>query len=46
MRFHATLLRPKLLWLSTLAIGLCATSNAFAQGSVTALYAGSLVGVM
>jgi molybdate/tungstate transport system substrate-binding protein len=46
MRFHATLLRPKLLWFTTLAIGLCATSNAFAQGSVSVLYAGSLVSVM
>jgi molybdate/tungstate transport system substrate-binding protein len=46
MRFYATPLRPKLLWLSTLAIGLCATANAFAQGSVSVLYAGSLVSVM
>jgi molybdate/tungstate transport system substrate-binding protein len=46
MRFYAIPVRPKLLWLSTLAIGLCVTSNAFAQGSVTVLYAGSLVGVM
>jgi hypothetical protein len=41
MRFYATPLRPKLLWLSTLAI----TANAFAQGSVSVLYAGSLVSV-
>jgi molybdate/tungstate transport system substrate-binding protein len=39
-------MRPKLLWLSTLAIALCVTSNAFAQGSVTVLYAGSLIGVL
>ena len=46
MRFYAIPVRPKLLWLSTLAIGLCVTSNAFPQGSVTVLYAGSLVSVM
>ena len=46
MRFYATPLRPKLLWFSTLAIGLYATANAFAQGSVSVLYAGSLVSVM
>jgi molybdate/tungstate transport system substrate-binding protein len=39
-------MRPKLLWLSTLAIGFCVTSSAFAQGSVTVLYAGSLVSAM
>jgi molybdate/tungstate transport system substrate-binding protein len=46
MRFYTISMHPKLLWLSTLAIGLCVTSNAFAQGSVTVLYAGSLVSVM
>lgn len=46
MRFYAISIRPKLLLLSTLAVGLCVTSNAFAQGSVSVLYAGSLVSVM
>jgi molybdate/tungstate transport system substrate-binding protein len=46
MHFYTNPVRPKLLNLCTLAIGLCLTSIAFAQDSVTVLYAGSLVGVM